>query len=179
MSKLKDRGPGCAGFRSFLSLKQIGVLSMLICVCLHFYATRMVLAVLPEEGKQPFVYSTHKGDTWHISLTHSVERTLWEEFFRVEGIDKMTMTHTTFESLGWGFPYAPEDGKLTHRKDGRYEVVMNRPFTSVPLRISVQAMQHFHHGKTDLDLCQIYGQGTKLDIKVMYRYQYWLAVYCK
>ena len=85
----------------------------------------------------------------------------------------MTMTHTTFESLGWGFPYAPEEGKLTHRPDGRYELVMNRAVEYVPLRISVQAMQHFHHGNTDLNLCKIYGQGTKMDIKSMYRFEYW------
>lgn len=179
MSKLKDRGPGCAGFRSFLSIKNLIIFVIIFTAGIFYYATRMVLAVIPDFGKEPYAYSTYVGDTWHISLTHSVEKTLWEEFFRVEAINSMTMTHTTFESLGWGFPYAPEDGKFTHRRDGRYEVVMNRPFTTVPLRISVQAMQHFHHGTTDLDLCKIYGQGTKMDIKVMYRYQYWNEIYLK
>ena len=174
MSHVKDRGPGCAGSRSFNSKIYLGALLVALVAAVTFYATRLVLAVIPEGNKTPYVYSTQVGDTWNISLTHSVEKTLWEEFFRVEGVNKMTMTHTTFESLGWGFPYSAEDGKLTHRADGRYEVVMNRPFTSVPLRISVQAMQHFHHGSTDLDLCKLYGQGTKLDIRVMRRYEYWL-----
>lgn len=172
MSELKDRGPGCAGFRSFHWSKYIlGLVLLMAAVC--YYGNQMVLALLPEEGKKAYVFPTHVGDTWHISLTHSVEKTLWEEFFRVEGINKMTMTHTTFESLGWGFPYSPDEGKLVHRADNRYELEMNRPFTSVPLRISVQAMQHFHHGATDLDLCKIYGQGTKMDIKVMKRYELW------
>lgn len=177
MSMFKDRGPGCAGSRSFNSSKIMLIILVTLIAFWGYYGTRLVLAIVPEDNKPTFVYSTKVGDTWNISLTHSVERTLWEEFFRVEGVNKMTMTHTTFESLGWGFSYSADDGKLTHRKDGRYELVMNRPFTSVPLRISVQAMQHFHHGTTDLDLCKIYGQGTKMDIKVMYRYQYWLTMF--
>jgi len=174
MLNSKDRGPGCAGFRSFLSIRNIVILAAFILAGVYYYATSMVLAIIPEAGKTPYAFSTKVGDVWNISLTHSVEKTLWEEFFRVEGVNKMTMTHTTFESLGWGFPYSPEEGKLIHRKDGRYDLVMNRPFTYVPLRISVQAMQHFHHRSIDLDLCKLYGQGTKMDIKVMLRYEYWL-----
>lgn len=174
MSLLKDRGPGCTGFRSFIWIKYLAAVIVVIGAGLYYYGTQLVLAVLPENGKESYAFSTEVGDSWNISLTHSVEKTLWEEFFRVEGLGKMTMTHTTFESLGWGFPYAEYEGKLTHRKDNRYELEMNRPFTSVPLRISEQAMQHLHHHNTDLDLIKLYGQGTKLDIKVMYRYQYWL-----
>lgn len=174
MLNSKDRGPGCAGSRPLLSIKTIAIILMLVLVGLCYYSSRLVLAVLPEDHKQPYVFATEVGDIWNISLTHSVEKTPWHEYFRVDGLGKMTMTHTIFQSLGWGYPYSADDGKLTQLKDGRYLVVMNRPFSSVPLRISVQAMQHFHHGTTDLDLCKIYGQGTKMDIKVMYRYQYWL-----
>lgn len=167
----KDRGPGCAGFRSFHWLSYTLLIVVLFTCALGYYATRMVLVIIPEEGKKPYIFPTEIGDTWHISLTHSVQKTLWEEFFRVDGIGKMTMTHTTFESLGWGYPYSPDEGKLIQRADNRYQLEMNRPFTYVPLRISEQAMQHFHHGSTDLDLIKIYGQGTKMDIKVMYRYE--------
>lgn len=174
MSDFKDRGPGCAGFRSFNWVKHLLAVLVVAGAMVGYYGSQLVLAVLPENEKASFAFTTKVGDTWNISLTHSVEKTLWEEFFRVEGLDRMTMTHTTFESLGWGFPYGEYEGKLTHRKDNRYELEMNRPFTSVPLRISEQAMQHLHHHNTDLDLIKLYGQGTKLDIKVMYRYQYWL-----
>lgn len=174
MSSIWDRGPGNTGSRPFITIKHFIFVFLLLVVGFAYYATRMVLVIIPEDNKQQYAFPTKAGDTWYISLTHSVELTLWEEFFRVNDVNNMTMTHTTFESLGWGFPYAPEEGKLTHRPDGRYELVMNRPFNYVPLRISVQAMQHFHHGSTDLDLCKIYGQGTKMDIKAMYRYNYWL-----
>lgn len=156
--------------RCFKYLLAILILTLAV---VGYYASQMLLVILPEEGKTSYAFSTHVGDSWHISLTHSVQKTPWEEFFRVDGINKMTLTHTTFQSLGWGYPYAEYEGKLTLRPDKRYELTMNRSMTSVPLRISVQAMQHFHHGAVDLDLCKIYGQGTKMDIKVMYRYEYW------
>ena len=177
MVDLRGRTPEPSGIRPFLATKYIVPFLFILVAGFTYYATGMLLAVIPENHKQCFIYETHTGDTWNISLTHSVERTLWEEYFVVDGPGKMTMTHTTFESLGWGFPYSAADGKLTHRQDGRYELVMNRPFSYVPLRISVQAMQHFHHGTVDLDLCSLYGQGTRVDIRVLRRYQYWLYGY--
>lgn len=172
MSYCKDRRPGYTSFRSFHWFYLL-VATFIFIAALGYYATRMVLVILPEQGKETYAFPTYIGDRWNISLTHSVQKTPWEEFFRVDGVNKMTLTHTTFQSLGWGYPYAEYEGKLTLRLDNRYELSMNRSMASVPLRISVQAMQHFHHGATDLDLCKIYGQGTRMDIKVMKRYEYW------
>ena len=169
----KDREPAGSGFRSFFQFKYILLGIAILVSGLVWYGTRMVVAVIPENDKPPIVFSTYVGDRWNIYLTHSVERTPWEEFFRINGVNDMTMTHTRFESLGWGFPYAEYEGRLEH-KNGKYILEMNRPFKHVSLRIAVQAMQHIIHGQDKYDLCTMYGTGTKLDIYAVYRYQYWL-----
>ena len=135
------------------------------------------MAVLPEGEHKPFSFTTHAGDEWRLSLTHSVEKTAWDDYFRVEGVGRLTMTHTRFSSLGWGYPYAPSEGKLTRTADGRFDLEMNRPYRDLDLRISEQAMQHIIHGKDDYDLIKLYGQGTGIKVRVQYRYQYWLDNY--
>ena len=54
---------------------------------------------------------------------------------------------------------------------------MNRPYKEVALRRSEQAMPHIFHGGDSYDLIALYGQGTAVTVKVMYRYQYWLERY--
>ena len=54
---------------------------------------------------------------------------------------------------------------------------MNRPYKEVALRISEQAMPHIVHGSDSYDLIALYGQGTAVTVKAMYRYQYWLERY--
>ena len=173
----KDRKPAIAGSRSFFPVKQFVIIVIFVALCLVWYASRLVVAVVPEGEYKPFCFSTYSGDEWRISLTHSVEKTAWDDYFRVNGVDNMTMTHTRFSSLGWGYPYAPSEGKLTRTADGRFDLEMNRPYKELALRISEQAMPHLIHGSEDYDLIKLYGQGTALKIKVQYRYDYWCDNY--
>lgn len=177
MLNCKDRRPTQVGSRSFFPLKHFVIIVSLVLLCLIWYSTRLVVAVLPEGETGAFAFATHPGDEWNISFTHSVEKTEWDEYFKVNAENDMTMTHTRFESLGWGYPYSPADGKLTATADGKFNVVMNRPYKEVSLRISEQAMQHLVHGKDDYDLIALYGQGAAIKIKAMYRYQYWRERY--
>lgn len=173
----KDRKPAVAGNRSFFPLKIFLIIISVLFLTLCWYGSRMVVAVIPEGITGTFAFSTHRGDEWNISLTHSVEKTEWDEYFRVNAVNDMTMTHTRFQSLGWGYPYSAADGKLTETADGKFDLEMNRPYREVALRISEQAMQHIVHGEDKYDLIALYGQGTAVKIKVMYRYQYWLECY--
>ena len=106
-----------------------------------------------------------------------MEKTAWNDYFRINGANNMSMTHTRFSSLGWGYPYSAADGKLTQTADGKFDMEMNRPYKEVALRISEQAMPHIVHGGDSYDLIALYGQGTAVTVKVMYRYQYWLERY--
>ena len=96
----KDRKPAIAGSRSFFPVKHFVIFVCILVVPLAWYGSRLVVAVVPEEGK-PFAFATYPGDEWRISLTHSVEKTAWDDYFLVQGANKMTMTHTRFSSLGW------------------------------------------------------------------------------
>lgn len=177
MPNFKDRKPAAAGSRSFFPITLFLILVSAFAIFFIWYSTRLVVAVIPEGAREPFYFVTHQGDTWNIRLTHSVEKTEWDEYFRVNAVNDMTMTHTRFESLGWGYPYSAGDGKLTSTADGKFIVEMNRPHKEIALRISEQAMQHLAHGAEDYDLIGLYGQGTAVKIKAQYRYQYWLENY--
>ena len=177
MLNFKDRKPAFAGTRSFFPLKYFVIIVSAVLIFFGWYATRLVVAVVPEGNTGAFAFATYPGDRWNISFTHSVEKTEWDEFFRVNGAEDMTMTHTQFESLGWGYPYSPADGKFTKTADGKFNLEMNRPYKEVAIRISEQAMQHIKHGSEDYNLIPMFGQGRAIKIMAMYRYQYWLK-YC-
>lgn len=180
MPKFKDRKPANAGSRSFFPVIFYLIISIIAGLLLAFsvwYSTRLVVSVIPEGKKGTFSFPTFAGDMWNISLTHSVEKTAWDDYFRVNAVNDLTLTHTRFSSLGWGYPYSAADGKLTPTGDGRFNLEMNRSYKTIDLRISEQAMQHVKHGTEDYDLIALFGQGTAIKIKVQYRFQYWLEIY--
>lgn len=177
MTDLKDRKPAFAGSRSFLKNGYFLIIVCVFLIYIYYLGTRLVLAIVPEGNKDVITIPSYIGDRWHISFTHSVEKTAWDEFFTVNGPNDMTMTHTRFQSLGWGYPYSANDGVFSRTDDDRFQLIMNRSYKEIPLRISEQAMQNIIHGQQSYDLVALYGQGTALTIKSMYRYQYWLKYY--
>lgn len=177
MPNFKDRKPALAGSRSFFPLRYLLILVSVLVIFVYWYGTRLLVAVIPEGATGGVTFATHPGDEWQISLTHSVEKTEWLDNFRVNGANDLTLTYTRFESLGWGYPYAPSEGKLTRTADGKFILELNRPYQELALRISEQAMPRILHEKTAYDLIDLYGQGTALKVKVLYRYQYWLERY--
>ena len=167
MPNFKDRKPAFAGGRSFFPVKNLVIIVSVVLMLLGWYSTRLVVAIIPEGTSGAVTFATAAGD----------EKTAWNDYFRVNGANNMTMTHTRFSSLGWGYPYSAADGKLTQTADGKFDMEMNRPYKEVALRISEQAMPHIVHGDDSYNLIALYGQGTAVTVKVMYRYQYWLERY--
>jgi len=176
MPNSKDRKSALTGSRPFLS-KTIFIMLSCIIAFLVWYSTQLVLLIEPEGGAKLLVLETEKGDTYQLSFTHSVELTTWDEYFKVNGPNDMTMTHTEFSSFGWGFPYLSTDGKFSVTKEGRFRLDMNRPYPKVPLRISEQAMQKVIHNNVSYDLVALYGQGTAVTIYALKRYDYILKNY--
>ncbi|MDO4178932.1 MAG: DUF1850 domain-containing protein [Phascolarctobacterium sp.] len=160
------------GSRPFFSNTILIALACVL-VFLVWYGTRLLLVLEPEGNAKPIVLNTEAGDTYRLSFTHSVELTIWDEFFQVNGAHDMTMTHTEFSSFGWGFPYLSTDGKFSITKEGRFRLDMNRPYSKVPLRISEQAMQKIIHKDASYDLIALYGQGSAVTIHALRRYEYW------
>jgi hypothetical protein len=177
-SSLQDRKLAQASSRSFLKLKlSIYLLIIFAVASFLWYATAIVVSLNPEGEREPIAFTSKVGDVWNIRFTHSVEKTPWEEFFTVNGVNDLTMTHTRFESLGWGYPYSPNDGLFRRTDDNRFELVMNRPYKQVDLRVAEQAMPCIVHYNTVYDLCALFGHGSLVQVKAEYRWQYWLRKY--
>ena len=177
-SSLQDRKLAQAGSRSFLKVKlSIYLLIIFAVASFLWYATAIVISLNPEGDREPIAFTSKVGDVWNIRFTHSVEKTPWEEFFTVNGVNDLTMTHTRFESLGWGYPYSPSDGLFRRTDDNRFELVMNRPYKQVDLRVAEQAMPCIVHYNTVYDLCALFGHGSLVQVKAEYRWQYWLRKY--
>ena len=177
-SSLQDRKLAQAGSRSFLKLKLSIYLLIIFAVAgFLWYATAIVVSLNPEGEREPIAFDSKVGDVWNIRFTHSVEKTPWEEFFTVNGVNDLTMTHTRFESLGWGYPYSPSDGLFRRTDDNRFELVMNRPYKQVDLRVAEQAMPCIVHYNTVYDLCALFGHGSLVQVKAEYRWQYWQRKY--
>jgi hypothetical protein len=177
-SSLQDRKLAQASSRSFLKVKlSIYLLIIFAVASFLWYATAIVVSLNPEGEREPIAFTSKVGDVWNIRFTHSVEKTPWEEFFTVNGVNDLTMTHTRFESLGWGYPYSPNDGLFRRTDDNRFELVMNRPYKQVDLRVAEQAMPCIVHYNTVFDLCALFGHGSLVQVKAEYRWQYWLRKY--
>jgi hypothetical protein len=177
-SSLQDRKLAQASSRSFLKVKlSIYLLIIFAVASFLWYATAIVVSLNPEGEREPIAFTSKVGDVWNIRFTHSVEKTPWEEFFTVNGVNDLTMTHTRFESLGWGYPYSPNDGLFRRTDDNRFELVMNRPYKQVDLRVAEQAMPCIVHYNTVYDLCALFGHGSLVQVKAEYRWQYWLRKY--
>jgi hypothetical protein len=177
-SSLQDRKLAQASSRSFLKLKlSIYLLIIFAVASFLWYATAIVVSLNPEGEREPIAFTSKVGDVWNIRFTHSVEKTPWEEFFTVNGVNNLTMTHTRFESLGWGYPYSPNDGLFRRTDDNRFELVMNRSYKQVDLRVAEQAMPCIVHYNTVYDLCALFGHGSLVQVKAEYRWQYWLRKY--
>ena len=177
-SNLRDRKLAQAGSRSFLKLKLSLYLFIIFAVASPlWYSTAIVVCLNREGERQPIAFDSKVGDVWNIRFTHSVEKTPWEEFFTVNGVNDLTMTHTRFESLGWGYPYSPSDGTFSQTGDGKFQLVMNRPYKQVDLRIAEQAMPCIVHYNTVYDLCALFGHGSLVQVKAEYRWQYWQRKY--
>ncbi|HCJ90311.1 MAG TPA: DUF1850 domain-containing protein [Acidaminococcaceae bacterium] len=172
-----DRTPVSTGTRSFLRrpVSAILVVLFVLLVLLGWYGNQLIIAIIPENGLPARTFYVGKGGEWSYHYTHSVQLTPCDEYFRINGPDDMVMTHTVYQSFGVGLPYDPKDGKFTAlEKEGKFEMEMNRPYRSLRFRTAVQARPMIFHGTQVYDLCNLYGQGTLVEVRALKRYQYWL-----
>ncbi len=176
MSNLTDRTPPSRGVRSFFK-KQSGVLLILfiaIMAAIAWYGSRLVFVISPERG-EIIAAPVQPGEEWVYHYKHSVQQTPCDEYFRINGPHAMTMTHTIYQSFGVGLPYDGSEGQfISLKKDGKFEMVLNRPYASVNFRTAVQAMPKIRIQNHTYDLCKLYGQGTEVTVTVMRRYEIWL-----
>ena len=169
-----DRTPASTGARSFFKHPSFVFLLLFILAAVGWYGNQLLVILVPENSLPIQSFAVEKGGEWSYHYKHSVQQTPVDEFFRVNGVNDMTMTHTTYESLGVGLPYDPAEGTFKSlKKDGKFDLEMNRPYKSLMFRTAVQAMPKIIHKDKTYDLCALYGQGTLVEVRVIKRYQYW------
>ena len=170
-----DRTPASTGARSFFKHPSFVLLLMVVLAVAVWYGNQLLVVLLPENNLPVKYFIVEPGGEWNYHYKHSVQQTPVDEYFRVNGVDDMIMTHTVYESLGVGLPYDSAEGKFTSlKKDGKFDLEMNRPYKFLKFRTAVQAMPRIIHKDEVYDLCPLYGQGTLVEVRVVKRFQYWL-----
>ena len=111
-----DRTPASTGARSFFKHPTFVLLLAVVVALTAWYGNRLLVVLLPENNLPVQYFAVEKGGEWNYHYKHSVQQTPVDEYFRVNGVDDMTMTHTTYESLGVWLPYDPSEGTFTSLK---------------------------------------------------------------
>jgi len=141
-------------------------------VVLGFWMKGLLLVVRDTSTGKYFTYICSAGDNFQMVLTHSVEKSPWEDNFLIYGSGDLLLTTSKFESLGWGFPYSEADGKFSINKDNKFLMTLNRKFAKINTCVAVQAMPKILFKNQTLDLCSEFGDGALLEIAVLHRYQF-------
>ncbi len=168
----KDREPVFSGHRPFF--KKIIVMLIFFAVLFFFwYGNQLVISVVPEEGQHIYRFTAHVGEEWHYTYKHSVQQTICEEYFKINGPQDMVMTYTRFQSYGVGLPCYPEDGKFTQTTDGHFILEMNRPYKEIQFRTQDIPEPRLFIGKEELPIYKLYKTGSLVVVSVDRRYKTW------
>lgn len=131
----------------------------------------LVLAVTGSHYSQALPVKV--GEEWQIVFIHSVERTPWEEYYRVEDGGNL-LYKTRFQSLGWGYPYAVSDGEFHAMKDC-FELLMERRYPVIKLIVAPEALPVLIHREKKYNLCELYGDREMVEIRPVSRLKYMIT----
>jgi len=88
-----------------------------------------------------------------VTYVHSVTLTPVEERYRIDG-STMVETVIRFEQHGPGLPTEADAGEQWTRRDGRFEVTMNRRFERIVMRVHAAQKPMLGIGPRNVDLAQ-------------------------
>lgn len=168
----KDREQVYSGHRSFFRILFCLVLSVAACI-IAWYGNQLVISVVPEDGQRIYHFTTHVGDEWHYTYKHSVQQTICEEYFKINGPRNMVMTYTKFQSYGVGLPCYVDDGKFTQTEDGHFILEMNRPYKDIQFRTQNIPQPRLFISGEELPIYKIYKSGSLVVVSVDKRYKSW------
>lgn len=162
-----EGGQSCCS--SLIFIKRIFLIIIVAIGAIFWYIhNSLVLAVTGSHFSQAL--PVEGGEEWQIVFTHSVERTPWEEYYRVEDGGNL-LYKTRFQSLGWGYPYSQSDGEFHATKDG-FELLMERKYPVIKLMVAPEASPVLLHRGQKYNLCEIYGDREAVEIRPVSRLRY-------
>ncbi|NLB88752.1 MAG: DUF1850 domain-containing protein [Syntrophomonadaceae bacterium] len=107
---------------------------------LTFYPIK-ILAVNDFKKGTGLLIPIKRGTGFTLEYTHSVHKTKVQEHFVFAPNNNIVLTSTTFQSLGVGIPFLPEEGKLVNDNGVYLLTGMNREFESITLGFMPIAQQ--------------------------------------
>ena len=152
-------------YRVLLGLLIVGITILL------WYSTEKVLLIQANNNDSPRLVVSIPDGKWHLSYTHSVQKTLVEEFFQVQEENGFLLYETRYSSYGVGLPFLATDGKLTILPDGRMQLTLQRAFPLVKVWTGQEAKVELKTNKETLALYKVYPPGSLLEISVLPRYK--------
>lgn len=99
-----------------------------------------------------------------LEYTHSVHKTRVQEHFVLAPDNNIVLTSTTFQSLGVGTPFLPEEGKLVNENGVYLLTDMNRKLGTITLGIMPIAKQAIILNDNKYELSDYFNEGAFIKI---------------
>mgnify|MGYP000929340413 CR=1 FL=1 len=100
-----------------------------------------------------------QDNNFKLSYTHSVHKSLVEEYFTVTDDNKILLQKNVFDSFGVGAPYIenPDDLKI---ENGKFVLKMNRLFDEINMVISPIPKHKLTIGEKEIDIIDLLSEDT-------------------
>lgn len=95
-----------------------------------------------------------------LSYTHSVHKSIFEEYFTVTEDNRILLQKNIFDSFGVGSPYIENPDDLTI-ENGKFVLKMNRVFDEINMVISPIPMHKLTIGNKEIDIIDFLSEYTK------------------
>lgn len=141
----------------------IGSLIGITIIGLLFYPIK-ILAVNDLKNCTGLILPIKKQVGFTLEYTHSVHRTKVQEHFVFAPDNNIVLTSTSFQSLGVGIPFLPEEGTLINDNGVYLLTDMNREFESITLGFMPIAKQAIILNGKKYELKDYFIEGTFIKI---------------
>lgn len=163
-------------FSKKLKFLLIAALVLIVCFC-WYYFSRQVLLITPMNANGEQIVLPLKQNEWYLSYTHSVQKTIVDECFKVQPDNTFSMYRTRYSSFGVGLPFLPGEGELVFLPNDTMQLDLKKPrtFPIVKLWTGIEAKVKLISGNDIIPIYEKYPTGTLVQISTCKRY----ALYCQ
>lgn len=144
--------------RYSLKIKLIFIVLILAAITASVVERGKVIVI---EDKQSGVYEEIylEDDSFVLSYTHSVHKTIFEEYFIVTEDNKFLLQKNVFDSFGVGSPYIDnfENFKIENNK---FVYILNKTFEDINMIISPIPEHKLTTGERVYDIFDLLNEGT-------------------
>lgn len=137
---------------------------VLVMVVLVMFPIPVLLVSEPDHPPALVIPLVH-GKTFSLEYVHSVQKTPVQEHFSLAPGNKLVLKSTTYQSLGVGLPFLPEEGNLVNDNGTFVLSGLNRQFNKI--RIGFMPLAHqglLYHGQ-HYQFKYYFAPGTLLEIE--------------